>query len=1102
MEFRILGRLEVVDNGQPVSLGAAKQRALLAILLLSRRTTVSIDRLVELLWGDDPPPTATKTIQVYVSRLRKALGDGILETRTPGYVLKIDPAAVDLDRFQMLAEDGRAALRSDQAERAAELLGAAIELWRGPPLEEFAYEPFAPTEIARLEKSRLAAIEDRIEAELQLGLGCELVAGLEQLVAEHPLRERLIGALMLALYRAGRQSEALAAYRSARERLVDQLGLEPGPELRELERRILVHDPTLAVHRRATLDRRRRGGPSRRAGVAAVAGVALVVALLVARLSLGSGEAHPKLATLGGSNGVVALDPDAGRPVAASRVADAVAAVSSGAGSVWMASPGAGAITRLDPQIGQSRRSDRCRRRARRHRRRRGCDLGGEQRRRRRGPCRSRHREPDPENRDPRIEPRRAGVRRKASVDHRPGAANPVRAGPDQRVDPASRVAELRPSAVTVGAGSVWVAGYDSGTVERIDPRSGAATGRVRVGDGPVALTVSRGSLWVANHLDATVVRVDPASLSVRARIAVASGPSALAAAPGGVWVAGQYAHTVSRIDPRLDRVVQTVPIGGSPTSLTTSADRVWVGVNASAGDHRGGQLVITSTSGFSQSIRPCTTRPQPPSSSAWPMTSWSRSNTPTAAAVCGSSPISRSRSPPPQRAAERTRSESDPASTTPTVDSSAPPTSAARSSACSAFAHPALSSSPVWPAPGRCAVHPASCDLSAGIVTDDPGEVTFHLTAPDPDFLFKLTEFGFSAPIPPGPPERVHGAAVPPGTGPYRIVSVTRDEIRFARNPFFHEWSHAAQPTGNPNAIAWRFADSTRAAVAAVKHGAADWFYGLLPRRQYRQLQLSDPSQLHSTPQFGVEFIPLNTHRAPFNDVRVRQALNYAIDRAKVTRMYGGSSFASPTCQPLIPGLPGYRRYCPYTLNPRPDGAWIAPDVVHARRLVDESGTRGAHIDVWGSPDEGFIPRGMPAYVASVLRSLGYRVQLHVVPFTSIREPQRKRFQLSVDGDWLADYPDPSSYVPQFFACSGGTSNGYFCDPRLDRRMASASRLEARRPKAAMSVWASIDHELTNRAPWVPTVTEREVDVVSSRLRNYEYNPVWGFLVDQSWIG
>jgi peptide/nickel transport system substrate-binding protein len=138
---------------------------------------------------------------------------------------------------------------------------------------------------------------------------------------------------------------------------------------------------------------------------------------------------------------------------------------------------------------------------------------------------------------------------------------------------------------------------------------------------------------------------------------------------------------------------------------------------------------------------------------------------------------------------------------------------------------------------------------------------------------------------------------------------------------------------------------------------------------------------------------------------------------------------------------------------------------------------------------------------VASALRSLGYRVHLHVVPFASIREPQRRNFQLSVDGDWLADYPDPSSYVPQFFACGGGTSNGYFCDPRLDRRMALPSRLEPRRPEAAMSAWASIDRELTDRAPWVPTVTEREVDVVSSRLRNYEYNPVRGFLVDQSWI-
>ena len=401
-----------------------------------------------------------------------------------------------------------------------------------------------------------------------------------------------------------------------------------------------------------------------------------------------------------------------------------------------------------------------------------------------------------------------------------------------------------------------------------------------------------------------------------------------------------------------------------------------------------------------------------------------------------------------------------------------------------------------------RCSARPASCDLSAGIVTDDSkAVVTFHLTAPDPDFLFKLTESGFSAPIPQGPLERVHGATIPPGTGPYRITSVTGAEIRFARNPFFREWSHAAQPAGNPNAIVWRFADSTRAAVTAVQHGRADWFFGLLPRRQYRQLHLSYPARLHSSPQFGVEFIPLNTHRPPFSDVRVRQALNYAIDRGRIERMYGGSSFASPTCQPLTPGLPGYRRYCPYTLQPRPDGAWNAPNLVRARRLVSESGTRGERIDVWGSTDEPFIPRGMPAYVASVLRSLGYRVQLHVVPFASIREPQRRRFQLSVDGDWLAEYPDPSSYLPQFFGCDGGTSNGYFCDRRLDRRMASASRLQARRPERAISAWESIDRELTNRAAWVPTVSEREVDVVSGRLRNYEYSPVWGFLVDQSWI-
>ena len=291
MEFRIFDRLEVIERGAELPLGGSRQRVLLAVLLVHRRERVSTDQLIDALWGDSPPPTANKTIQVYVSRLRKALGDGVLETRDHGYRLAADALDVDADRFETLAREGRAALDTGDARRAATRLTEALALWRGPPLGEFAYEPFARREISRLEAERVAAIEGRLGAELQLGRGRQLVPELEQLVDEHPLRERLVSALMLALYRAGRQADALAAYRAARRRLVDELGLEPGVELRELERRILDHDPSL-------LPRSRVIGPVTRRPVRAIAALVAAAAAVVAGLSFGAPAAGPHPAAL------------------------------------------------------------------------------------------------------------------------------------------------------------------------------------------------------------------------------------------------------------------------------------------------------------------------------------------------------------------------------------------------------------------------------------------------------------------------------------------------------------------------------------------------------------------------------------------------------------------------------------------------------------------------------------------------------------------------------------------------------------------------------------------------------------------------------------
>ncbi len=247
MDFRILGPLEVWDDGGEVSLGGSKPRALLAGLLLRPNEVVPADRLIDELWGEDPPEDAAAALRVNVSRLRKALAQDVLTTRSPGYVIRVEPDELDLHRFERLVDEARSLLAQGLAVDASERLHDALALWRGPALAEFAYEGFAQTAIARLEEIRLAAVELRIDADLSLGRHAELVGELEALVAEHPLRERLRRCLMTALYQSGRQAEALDAYQEARRALVDELGIDPSPALQELERAILRQEPALSV---------------------------------------------------------------------------------------------------------------------------------------------------------------------------------------------------------------------------------------------------------------------------------------------------------------------------------------------------------------------------------------------------------------------------------------------------------------------------------------------------------------------------------------------------------------------------------------------------------------------------------------------------------------------------------------------------------------------------------------------------------------------------------------------------------------------------------------------------------------------------------------
>jgi DNA-binding SARP family transcriptional activator len=249
MEFRILGPLEVLRQGHAVPLGGTKQRAVLAILLLNANEVVSSDRLTDALWGDQRPETASAGLQNFVSQLRKLLepesagrrGHRILLTRSPGYLLRVDPEQLDLERFERLLSEAR----EEPAEPRAAKLREALALWRGDPLADLAHEPFAQAEIQRLEELRLVAIEERIDADLARGRHADLVGELDTLIAKHPLRDRLRGQLMLALYRSGRQREALQAYQDARRALIEELGIEPGTALKALERQILAQDPAL-----------------------------------------------------------------------------------------------------------------------------------------------------------------------------------------------------------------------------------------------------------------------------------------------------------------------------------------------------------------------------------------------------------------------------------------------------------------------------------------------------------------------------------------------------------------------------------------------------------------------------------------------------------------------------------------------------------------------------------------------------------------------------------------------------------------------------------------------------------------------------------------
>jgi YVTN family beta-propeller protein len=1136
MEYRILGPLEVRASNRLVDLGGEKPRALLAILLLHRNEVVSADRLIDDLWGESPPASALRTLQAYVSRLRKALGangasrapvrpsasgsaDGVLLTRGHGYLLRVALGELDLERFDELTEQGSDALAAGQPEVAARLLREGLALWRGPPLADFAYAPFAQAAIAQLEEVYVAAVEERVEADLALGRNGELVGELRDLVERCPLRERLRAQLMLALYRAGRQAEALEVYQESRRALSEQLGLDPGPGLQQLELAILGRDPALDFVTTATGANEPVPGaqptphaafPSHRRRLAlAVGSVLLALALAAAVMASTGGRASPPTVVPGDSVGAISSSGGAIRAVVTLGTPPSV--VAAGDGAVWVANYNEGTVSRIDPatravvqtiQVGTTPS---------------GIAVGAGavwvtnnygQTVSRIDPAVDRVVQTIPVGNAP------TGV---AVGDASVWVANSSD-GTLSRIDAVTgdviRTIELGGAGATdvaVGEAAVWVSDQAGDRVLRVDPQTDQLTASINVGAGPTAIVVGFGSVWVANSLDGTVSRIDPRTNTVDATIAAGDGTGAIALGGGAVWVSSQYAGIVSRIDPATDTIARTITVGNLPQGLALAGGLVWFGAQAAAVAHRGGTQTLLApgeADTFDPVLAQFTLGGLQITNDG--LTAYARVGGSGSVQVVPDLAVSL----PSPTDGGTTYSFQLRSGIRYSNGELVRPEDFRRALERDLIVGPnTYYGGPFADVVGgaACAARPSHCDLSRGVVTDDAANtVTFHLVAPNPEFLARLTLVDAVA-EPAGTPNHDIGFHPLPATGPYKWASASQHEATLVRNPYFHEWSHAARPNGYPDQIIFRAVANQSIALTAVERGSADYAYGGLPPGSLNELQTRFASQLYSNPLVATDALVLNTRIAPFTDVRVRRALNYAIDRAKIARLLGQD--AQPTCQVLPPYLPGYRRYCPYTLDPNPAGTWHAPNLTAAERLIAASHTRGTRITIWnlGAYQTDYAP--IEPYLVSLLDQLGYPTQVkdHSTDVTAQGRfaNSRTRAQAALD-EFGPQYLSASQMIQRNFACQyflrGSTGNANvseFCDPRLDAQINSALAAESNNSPNAAALWAQADRTVTDQAPIVPLTNPSNIDFIAARVGNYQYSfsGGQGILVDQLWV-
>ena len=695
------------------------------------------------------------------------------------------------------------------------------------------------------------------------------------------------------------------------------------------------------------------------------------------------------------------------------------------------------------------------------------------------------------------------------------------------RIDPTSgrRTRTVRlddaPTELACGGGAVWASSESAGTVTEISAASASVTGTTRVGAGVSALGFGDGALWVTNPLTGTVSEIDPRRSGVARTVAfgVGDGPAAVAVGHGAVWVSNQYAGTVARIDPRRGVIARTLKVGNRPQGLALVGGALWTGVRAGGARHRGGTLrwlgagnnVIFRRADFDPAV-------------------------PAAYGTVASRVLAITND---GLTAFRHTGGLDGTKLVPDLAVALPDaTDGGKTYAFKVRSGVRYSNgATVRPtdirrglervlragSPGSgfygsivgvaaCMRKPSGCDLSRGIAADDrAGTITFRLTAPDPQFLHELAlDFAVAVPAGTGPPGS--GRELP-ASGPYVITpGRSPGEQRLVRNPHFRVWSSAAKPDGYPDVILHETGNALPTAVRSVEEGRADYVNvgsgaSDLPPGELDALFTRYARQLHTSSQPATVYFWLNTREPPFDDLDVRRAVNYGVDRGAALALEGGARFAQPTCQIMPPNFPGYRPYCPYTADAGPGRPWTGPDLARARRLVARSHTRGMRITVWGR-SERFAPHSR--FLVRLLKQLGYRVSLRLVSDRQIGgiATDSRRHPQTGPQIWTADFAAASNFLGLTFSCDALISGDHvglnwsrFCDRRMRSMMRRAQRLPATEQAAANTLWGSVDREVVDKAAAIPLLNPKAIELVSRRTGNAQYNPQWGLLLDQLWV-